>query len=112
LHCGHREKGYNRTMPDPADADPSSPAHQRRAKAAARREKRRQAMQALRLPLVSGKASALVLFLCFALAATLVYLLSAPLHLPAWVRWEIVVGAWWLVCGCWRWRTCCTGANA
>lgn len=84
-------------MPEPTEAQQPDQPNQRKARAAARREKRRQAMQALALPLVSGKMSALAMFLCFVLSAALVYLLSAPLHLPVWVRWEIIIVAWWLV---------------
>lgn len=51
----------------------------------------------MRLPLMSGKASALTLVLCFGISAGLVYAFAAPLHVPAWVRWEIIVGLWWLV---------------
>jgi hypothetical protein len=84
-------------MSEPSEARQPDHPNQRQSKAAARREKRRRAMQALALPSVSGKMSALAMFLCLALSAGLAYLLSAPLHLPVWVRWEIVVGAWWLV---------------
>lgn len=78
-------------MPNPEYDQPDLPGAREKA------NRPRKPIQALRLPMASGKVSALVLFACFALAAGLAYQLSAPLQLPAWLRWEIVVSAWWLV---------------
>src|SRR5690242_14129916 len=42
----------------------------------------------------SGKASAAWLVICFGLTAVLI---PMALHLPRWVEFEIVLGAWWAV---------------
>jgi hypothetical protein len=45
--------------------------------------------------MVSGKASAAVLVVCFALTAVLIIPLAR--RLPPWVDFEIVLGMWWVV---------------
>jgi hypothetical protein len=50
-----------------------------------------------RLPMVSGKTSALVLVLCFVMTAIIVVPLAWKM--PAWVEAEIVVATWWGVWG-------------
>jgi hypothetical protein len=63
-----------------------------------RKATRRAALaRSAKLPRVSGKASALVLTLCFALAAGLVLPLDAQLGLPTWVRVETVLAGCWFV---------------
>jgi hypothetical protein len=57
----------------------------------------RRAAKKMQLPLVSGRASVMVLVLCFALSAGLVLLLGAAMHLPPWIRFELMLLAWWLV---------------
>jgi hypothetical protein len=57
----------------------------------------RRAARKLQLPLVSGKGSALVLFLCFLGAAAGVLLAGFTLHLPAWIDVEIMLALWWVV---------------
>jgi hypothetical protein len=53
--------------------------------------------KAAKLPLLSGKASAFVLTVCFAVAAGVVLLIDAPLGLPVWVRVETALATCWLV---------------
>jgi hypothetical protein len=48
----------------------------------------------LRLPRLSGKASAAWLVVCFALTAVLI---PMALRLPVWIAFEIVVAAWWAI---------------
>ena len=43
---------------------------------------------------VSGKGSAALLVLCFALSAII---LPVAAHLPRWVEFEMVIGAWWVI---------------
>jgi len=55
----------------------------------------------VRLPRLSGKASAAWLVICFLLTAVLI---PMALNLPQWIKFEMVLGAWvaYLVCrlGC------------
>jgi hypothetical protein len=51
----------------------------------------------VQLPLVSGAASAVVLFVCLLIAGGLVFLIGMGLHLAPWVRFELVMAVWWLV---------------
>lgn len=60
---------------------------------ARRAERRRRVVQAVKLPLFSGKASALVLIGCFLVPALLVPLV---LRWPWWIDAALVVGCWWL----------------
>lgn len=48
----------------------------------------------VRLPRLSGKASAAWLVVCFALTAVLI---PMALRLPPWVEFEIVVAVWWAI---------------
>src|SRR5262245_38623364 len=48
----------------------------------------------VRLPRLSGKASAAWLVVCFGLTA---FLIPMVLRLPRWVAFEIVLGVWWAV---------------
>jgi hypothetical protein len=48
----------------------------------------------VRLPRLSGKASAAWLVICFALTAVLI---PMALRLPRWVKFEIVLAAWWAI---------------
>lgn len=48
----------------------------------------------VRLPRLSGKASAVWLVICFVLTAVLIPLV---LRLPRWIEFEIVVGVWWVI---------------
>jgi hypothetical protein len=50
--------------------------------------------QRLKLPSVSGGASAFTLVICFAVTALLIPMAS---HLPHWVGFEIVLAVWWCV---------------
>jgi hypothetical protein len=50
--------------------------------------------QAVKLPMLSGAASAVALFACFALTGLLVPLV---LRKPLWIDAEFVVASWWLV---------------
>lgn len=50
--------------------------------------------QRARLPLLSGKATALVVVLLFGLTAILI---PVAVRLPVWIDAEIVVTAWWLI---------------
>jgi hypothetical protein len=43
---------------------------------------------------VSGKGSAALLVLCFALSSII---LPVAAHLPRWVEFELVIGAWWVI---------------
>lgn len=56
--------------------------------------RRRKLIESIRLPQVSGKASALWLIGCFALTALLV---PMTVRLPLWIDFEIVVAVWWCV---------------
>jgi hypothetical protein len=59
------------------------------------RPTRRQLLaRTIRLPRLSGKASAAWLIVCFLLTGVL---LPAVLNLPLWVDFEIVLATWWLV---------------
>jgi len=51
-------------------------------------------MQRYALSAVSGKWSAALLVLCFAVAGIL---LPVAAHLPRWVEFELVLGAWWVI---------------
>ena len=55
------------------------------------------ATKKMKLPLVSGKASAFMLFTCFCVSAALMLLLGTAAHLSPWIRFELVLVAWWLV---------------
>jgi hypothetical protein len=57
----------------------------------------RRATKRIQLPLVSGTASAVILFLCFGASAAMVLVVGAAAHLPPWIRFEIVLVAWWLI---------------
>ena len=57
----------------------------------------RRAIKKIQLPLVSGATSAVVLFACLLVAGTVVFLVGMGLHLPPWIRFELVMAAWWLV---------------
>jgi hypothetical protein len=57
----------------------------------------RRVIKKIQLPLVSGAASAFVLFACLLVAGTVVFLVAMGLHLPPWIRFELVMAAWWLV---------------
>ena len=48
----------------------------------------------LRLPRLSGKASAAWLIVCFGLTALLIPMV---LRLPRWVEFELVLALWWAV---------------
>jgi hypothetical protein len=48
----------------------------------------------VRLPRLSGKASAAWLIVCFGLTAVLI---PMALHLPRWVEFEIVLAVWWAI---------------
>jgi hypothetical protein len=48
----------------------------------------------VRLPRLSGKASAAWLVICFILTAVLI---PMALSLPQWIEFEIVLAAWWLI---------------
>jgi hypothetical protein len=48
----------------------------------------------VRLPRLSGKASAAWLVVCFVLTAVLI---PMTLRLPRWVAFEVVLAAWWLI---------------
>jgi hypothetical protein len=52
----------------------------------------RRLRRSIKLPVVSGKASALVLVACFALTGVLI---PVALRLPAWVDAEAVLAVWW-----------------
>lgn len=56
--------------------------------------KRQPLARAMKLPLVSGKVSALVLVVCFVLTAVLI---PMALRLERWLEYEIVLATWWLV---------------
>jgi hypothetical protein len=60
----------------------------------ASRQRRRRLIRSIRLPHISGKASALGLVICFALTAVFV---PMAVRLPLWVDFEFVVAAWWLI---------------
>jgi hypothetical protein len=57
-------------------------------------KRRRKLIRSIRLPNVSGKASAAWLVVCFALTAALI---PMAVRLPLWIDFEIVVGVWWLI---------------
>src|SRR3954464_5384620 len=48
----------------------------------------------VRLPMVSGKASAAALLGCFALTATLI---PVTLHMPVWIDVEFILLGWWFL---------------
>ncbi len=50
-------------------------------------------VQRARLPMVSGRTSALVLAACFGLSGVLI---PVAAHLPRWVEFELVFAAWWI----------------
>jgi hypothetical protein len=56
---------------------------------------RRRLRDRVRLPMVSGSGSALVLAMCLVVAALVIVPLAW--HLPRWVDAEIVVAVWWLL---------------
>ncbi len=58
------------------------------------RERRRKLIKAIRIPLVSGKASAALLVVSIALTAALI---PMAVRLPLWIDFELVLGAWWLI---------------
>jgi hypothetical protein len=58
------------------------------------RQRRRKLIKAIRLPHVSGKASAAWLVACFALTGALI---PMAVRLPLWVDFEIVLAAWWVI---------------
>jgi hypothetical protein len=58
------------------------------------RRRRRELIEAIRLPHVSGKASAAWLLACFALTAALV---PMAVRLPLWIDFEIVLAGWWVI---------------
>jgi hypothetical protein len=60
----------------------------------AARKRRRKLIESIRIPHVSGKASAAGLVACFALTAVLI---PMAVRLPLWVDFEIVLAAWWVV---------------
>jgi hypothetical protein len=60
------------------------------------RERRTGLIQSVRLPPLSGKASAACLLACFALTGALV---PMAVRLPLWVDFELVLAAWWLIWG-------------
>jgi len=51
--------------------------------------------ESVRLPVVSGKASAAILVACLALTAVLIIPLAG--HFSTWIDFEIVLVGWWLV---------------
>jgi hypothetical protein len=51
-------------------------------------------MKRVRLPRLSGKASAAWLVVCFVLTSVLI---PMALRLPQWIEFEIVVSVWWLI---------------
>jgi hypothetical protein len=51
-------------------------------------------IQSIRLPLVSGKASAIGLVASFALTAALIPMAA---RLPLWIDFELVLALWWLI---------------
>lgn len=57
--------------------------------------RRRSWTKRVRLPLVSGKTSVLVLVLCFAMTGVLVVPVAG--RFPAWIDFEIVLALWWVV---------------
>jgi hypothetical protein len=58
------------------------------------RQRRRKLIKAIRLPHVSGKASAAWLVACFALTGVLI---PMAVRLPLWVDFEIVLTVWWVI---------------
>jgi hypothetical protein len=64
----------------------------------ARRARRREALvRVVRLPMVSGKASAFVLGLCLAVSAGVVLAVAYRSEMPTWVRLEVVLAIWWVI---------------
>ena len=58
----------------------------------------------VRLPVVSGKATAAVIVACLAVAALIVFPLTTYFQFPTWVRVEIFLGVWWVVWVMALWR--------
>lgn len=58
------------------------------------RQRRRKLIKAIRLPHVSGKASAGWLVACFALTAAFI---PMAVRLPLWIDFEMVVAVWWVI---------------
>lgn len=63
-------------------------------KQARRKEQRRRLAKTVQLPMLSGKASALILVACFVLTAVLI---PMALKLDRWIEYEIVLAVWWLL---------------
>jgi hypothetical protein len=62
--------------------------------AAHRAERRQRVVKAVRLPILSGKASVLAMIGCFLVPALLIPLVFRQ---PLWIDFEIVVACWWLI---------------
>lgn len=63
-------------------------------KQARRKEQRRRLTMTVKLPMLSGKASALVLVACLVLTAVLI---PMALKLAPWIEYIIVLAVWWLL---------------
>src|SRR5262249_6486240 len=66
-------------------------------KKARRAQRRKVLLQAIRLPMVSGKVSALVLGLCLAVSAAVVLVVTPRFETPIWLRLELILAAWWVL---------------
>src|SRR5437879_3200158 len=51
----------------------------------------------VRFPAVSGKASAVLLIFCLVLTGLIVVPMAKYFEVPTWIRFEILVGIWWIV---------------
>jgi hypothetical protein len=51
----------------------------------------------VKLPVVSGKATAAVIVACLVVAGLIVFPLTTYFQFPTWVRVEIFLGVWWVV---------------
>jgi hypothetical protein len=51
----------------------------------------------MRLPIVSGKATAAVVIVCLVLTALITVPLAGYFRMPPWIRFEIVLGVWWVI---------------
>jgi hypothetical protein len=76
---------------DAAPLDPDDAAEER----ARKRMGLKPLRTALKLPMVSGRSSALVLVLCLVMTAAIVVPLARKM--PPWIEAELVVAGWWIV---------------
>jgi hypothetical protein len=51
----------------------------------------------MRLPMVSGKATAAIVIACLMLTGLIVIPLAGYFKLPPWIRFEILLGVWWII---------------